>query len=109
LQSIEKPDVWSDVLLDVIDNNVIQSNDKMLLEVLKITVDKSQSQLLSSRLFSCKMLAKLSIRLDEFIVINKILPLVQCLCHDFESVIRVHMCKQLFIISQNIRYLLIDI
>ncbi|CAG2111522.1 unnamed protein product [Medioppia subpectinata] len=85
----DKCDVWNNVLLDIIDNNVI--NESMLSEVLTITVDNSRSESIPNRVFSCKMLSKLSRRLNE----------MQYLCHDFQPSIRAHISKQMFVLSQN--------
>lgn len=98
----DKYDVWSDVLLDVIDNNVV--NESMLGQVLTITVNKSRSSCPQNRIFSIKMLAKLCHRLNEKLLTESVYQTVVCLSMDSEPSVRAHISKHLSLLSQNLRY-----
>jgi len=105
LTSIDSKDpvvanAWLETLLDAIDLLPI---DVIKQEIIIIAVNKSQlSQPVFSRIAACKMLGKLSTKLDQQSVRQEVLPSTLALCQDVESKVRNCMCKHLPMIARGI-------
>jgi len=105
LTSIDSKDpvvanAWLETLLDAIDLLPIEVIKQ---EIITIAINKSQlSQPPFSRMASCKMLGKLSTKLDQQAVRQEILPSTLALCQDVESDVRNCMCRHLALVARGI-------
>ena len=105
LTSIDSKDpvvanAWLETLLDAIDLLPIEVIKQ---EIIIIAINKSQlSQPPFSRMAACKILGKLSTKLDQQAVRQEILPSSLALCQDVESDVRTCMCRQLAFVARGI-------
>ena len=105
LTSIDSKDpvvanAWLETLLDAIDLLPIEVIKQ---EIIIIAINKSQlSQPPFSRMAACKILGKLSTKLDQQAVRQEILPSSLALCQDVESEVRTCMCRQLAFVARGI-------
>jgi len=105
LTSIDSKDpvvanAWLETLLDAIDLLPI---DVIRQEIITIAIAKSQlSQPAFSRMASCKMLGKLSTKLDQQSVRQEVLPPTLALCQDVESDVRNCMCRHLAFVARGV-------
>jgi len=105
LTSIDSKDpvvanAWLETLLDAIDLLPI---DVIRQEIITIAISKSQlSQPAFSRMASCKMLGKLSTKLDQQSVRQEVLPPTLSLCQDVESDVRNCMCRHLAFVARGV-------
>ena len=105
LTSIDSKDpvvanAWLETLLDAIDLLPIEVIKQ---EIIIIAINKSQlSQPPFSRMAACKILGKLSTKLDQQAVRQEILPSSLALCQDVESEVRNCMCRQLAFVARGI-------
>ncbi|XP_028996657.1 serine/threonine-protein phosphatase 4 regulatory subunit 4 isoform X2 [Betta splendens] len=84
---------WLETLLSAI-NTLPKETIKQ--EVLNPLLYQSQlSHSLQARLASCRILGKVSCKLDSHIVKKELLPLARSLCQDVEFEVRASMCRQL--------------
>ncbi|KAG8182940.1 hypothetical protein JTE90_010569 [Oedothorax gibbosus] len=105
LQSVDSADpvvanAWMETLLDVID---LLPKEIVKGEILTLAVNKGQmSQPISSRLLCCKMLGKICLKFDPYVIKKEVLPVVLSLCQDVDSEVRGYMCRQLDIVAKGI-------
>eukprot|EP00090_Calanus_glacialis_P014558 TRINITY_DN23370_c0_g1_i1.p1 TRINITY_DN23370_c0_g1~~TRINITY_DN23370_c0_g1_i1.p1 ORF type:complete len:1795 (+),score=259.45 TRINITY_DN23370_c0_g1_i1:414-5798(+) len=105
LTSIDSKDpvvanAWLETLLDAIDLLPIEVIKQ---EIISIAINKSQlSQPPFSRMAACKMLGKLSTKLDQQSVRQEVLPSTLALCQDVESDVRNCMCRHLALVARGI-------
>jgi len=105
LTSIDSKDpvvanAWLETLLDAIDLLPIEVIKQ---EIITIAINKSQlSQPPFSRMAACKMLGKLSTKLDQQSVRQEVLPSTLALCQDVESDVRNCMCRHLALVARGI-------
>jgi len=105
LTSIDSKDpvvanAWLETLLDAIDLLPIEVIKQ---EIITIAINKSQlSQPPFSRMAACKMLGKLSTKLDQQSVRQEVLPSTLALCQDVESEVRNCMCRHLALVARGI-------
>ena len=105
LTSIDSKDpvvanAWLETLLDAIDLLPIEVIKQ---EIIIIAINKSQlSQPPFSRMAACKILGKLSTKLDQQAVRQEILPSSLALCQDVESDVRNVMCRHLAFVARGI-------
>ena len=105
LTSIDSKDpvvanAWLETLLDAIDLLPIEVIKQ---EIIIIAINKSQlSQPPFSRIAACKILGKLSTKLDQQAVRQEILPSSLALCQDVESEVRNCMCRHLAFLARGI-------
>ncbi|KAK7872083.1 hypothetical protein R5R35_004566 [Gryllus longicercus] len=85
--------IWLDVLLDAI---ALLPIDAIRAEVLPVAINKGQiSQPVSSRIKSCRLLGKASLRLDMFYLKKELLPVILSLCQDVNHEVRACICTEL--------------
>ncbi|XP_055945697.1 serine/threonine-protein phosphatase 4 regulatory subunit 4-like [Argiope bruennichi] len=105
LSSVDSTDpvvanAWMETLLDVID---LLPKEIVKGEILTLAVNKGQmSQPMSSRLLCCKMLGKICLKFDAYVIKKEVLPVVLSLCQDVDFEVRGYMCKQLDIVAKGI-------
>ncbi|GFR26062.1 hypothetical protein TNCT_568761 [Trichonephila clavata] len=105
LSSVDSTDpvvanAWMETLLDVID---LLPKEIVKGEILTLAVNKGQmSQPVSSRLLCCKMLGKICLKFDAYIIKKEVLPVVLSLCQDVDFEVRGYMCRQLDIVAKGI-------
>ncbi|XP_035210031.1 serine/threonine-protein phosphatase 4 regulatory subunit 4-like isoform X2 [Stegodyphus dumicola] len=105
LSSVDSSDpvvanAWMETLLDVID---LLPKEVVKGEILTLAVNKGQlSQPISSRLLCCKMLGKICMKFDPYIIMKEVLPVVLSLCQDVDFEVRGFMCRQLDIVAKGI-------
>ncbi|XP_067941326.1 serine/threonine-protein phosphatase 4 regulatory subunit 4-like [Watersipora subatra] len=96
----EVGEAWLETLLEVIP---LLSKDVLRREVMTKAMQKGQlSQNIQSRLMSCRILGRISICLESFVIKKEILPLVQSLCQDVEYDVRACMCRQLDLVAKGL-------
>ncbi|GFS85039.1 hypothetical protein TNCV_1306391 [Trichonephila clavipes] len=105
LSSVDSTDpvvanAWMETLLDVID---LLPKEIVKGEILTLAVNKGQmSQPVSSRLLCCKMLGKICLKFDAYVIKKEVLPVVLSLCQDVDFEVRGYMCRQLDIVAKGI-------
>ena len=105
LTSIDSKDpvvanAWLETLLDAIDLLPIEVIKQ---EIIIIAINKSQlSQPPFSRIASCKILGKLSTKLDQQANRQEILPSSLALCQDVEAEVRNVMCRHLAFVARGV-------
>lgn len=105
LSSVESKDpvvasAWVETLLDVTD---LLPKDILRKDILSLAVSKGQlPQPEASRILCCRLLGKICIKLDPYVVKKEALPLVQSLCQDVEYSVRACMCRHLDAVTRAI-------
>ncbi|XP_064489697.1 serine/threonine-protein phosphatase 4 regulatory subunit 4-like [Ornithodoros turicata] len=105
LSSVESKDpvvasAWVETLLDVMD---LLPKDVLRKDILTLAVNKGQlSQPEPARVLCCRLLGKICIKLDPYVVKKEALPLVQSLCQDVEHTVRACMCRHLDSVTRAI-------
>ncbi|XP_042903187.1 serine/threonine-protein phosphatase 4 regulatory subunit 4 isoform X2 [Parasteatoda tepidariorum] len=105
LSSVDSSDpvvanAWMETLLDVID---LLPKEIVKGEILTLAVNKGQmSQPVSSRLLCCKILGKICLKFDPYVIKKEVLPVVLSLCQDVDFEVRGYMCRQLDIVAKGI-------
>ena len=91
---------WLETLLDAVDLLPI---DVIRTEIIAIAVNKSQlSQPVFSRMAACKLLGKLSTKLDQLSVRQEVLPPTLSLAQDLEPEVRDCMCRHLALVARGL-------
>ena len=105
LTSIDSKDpvvanAWLETLLDAID---LLPADVIRREIVILAVKKGHpSQSVAARKSSCRLLGKISTKLDQQLVRQEVLPTTLSLCQDIDIEVRYCMCRHLALVSVGV-------